>query len=83
MNRSFGDYEDIYNLSHNKQLLMAQQAVQQSVVQQPSVDLNYRRPGSPTRYDPNMQIPAMPARYTPNFLEVIFSNLFQKVQDLL
>lgn len=73
INRSLGDYEDIYNMQHSKQLLMAQQAVQQSVVKQPTVDLNYRRPVSPTRYDPNIQIPVMPARYTPNFLEVIFA----------
>lgn len=56
------DYEDIYQLG--KAQVMPQIAQQQ----QPNVD-TYRRPLSPTKYDPNMQIPPMPQRYTPNFLD--------------
>jgi PH domain len=63
--RTFGDYEDIYQLGKNSQVMPQ---VAQS--QQPSVDAGtYRRPVSPTKYDGNMQIPPMPQRYTPNFLE--------------
>lgn len=63
--RQFGDYEDIYQLGKNGGQVMPQIAQQQ----QPTVDMAYRRPMSPTKYDNNMQIPPMPQRYTPNFLE--------------
>jgi hypothetical protein len=56
------DYEDIYQLG--KTQVMPQIAQQQ----QPAAE-TYRRPLSPTKYDPNMQIPPMPQRYTPNFLD--------------
>lgn len=63
--RTFGDYEDIYQLGKAGQVMPQ---VAQS--QQPPVDAgSYRRPMSPTKYDSNMQIPPMPQRYTPNFLE--------------
>lgn len=52
--RVLGDYEDIYQLG--------------KASGQQSLDV-YRRPVSPTKYDPNIQIPTMPQRYTPNFLE--------------
>jgi hypothetical protein len=61
--RNFSDYEDIYQLG--KAQVMPQIAQQQ----QPPIDMGYRRPLSPTKYDSNMQIPPMPQRYTPNFLE--------------
>ncbi|KAG5671660.1 hypothetical protein PVAND_001850 [Polypedilum vanderplanki] len=60
--RNFADYEDIYQLG--KAPVMPQIAQQQ----QP-VEMGYRRPLSPTKYDNNIQIPPMPQRYTPNFLE--------------
>lgn len=63
--RTFGDYEDIYQLGKAGQVMPQ---IAQS--QKPNVDNgSYRRPMSPTKYDPNMQIPTMPQRYTPNFLE--------------
>ena len=62
--RTFGDYEDIYQLGKNGQVMPQ---VAQS--QQPPNETGYRRPMSPTKYDGNMQIPPMPQRYTPNFLE--------------
>lgn len=63
--RTFGDYEDIYQLGKNGQV-MPQVAQSQ---QPPTDNGTYRRPMSPTKYDGNMQIPPMPQRYTPNFLE--------------
>lgn len=64
--RTFGDYEDIYQLGKAGQVMPQ---IAQS--QQPHMPDNgtYRRPMSPTKYDGNMQIPPMPQRYTPNFLE--------------
>lgn len=63
--RTFGDYEDIYQLGKAGQVMPQ---VAQS--QQPPADSGtYRRPMSPTKYDNNIQIPPMPQRYTPNFLE--------------
>lgn len=72
--RQFGDYEDIYQLGKNGGQVMPQIAQQQ----QP-VDMAYRRPMSPTKYDNNIQIPPMPQRYTPNFLEQQPSNNHQQV----
>ena len=64
--RTFGDYEDIYQLGKAGQV-MPQIAQSQ---QPPQLDNGtYRRPMSPTKYDGNIQIPPMPQRYTPNFLE--------------
>lgn len=63
--RTYGDYEDIYQLGKGGQVMPQ---VAQS--QQPPIEAGtYRRPGSPTKYDNNIQIPPMPQRYTPNFLE--------------
>ena len=63
--RTFGDYEDIYQLGKGGQVMPQ---IAQS--QQPTVDAGtYRRPLSPTKYDNNIQVPPMPQRYTPNFLE--------------
>lgn len=63
--RTFGDYEDIYQLGKAGQVMPQ---IAQS--QQPPVEAGtYRRPQSPTKYDNNIQIPPMPQRYTPNFLE--------------
>ena len=81
--RTFGDYEDIYNLTnstkqHPQQHPMLPQMNQAQPAQQDAG--TYRRPMSPTKYDGNIQIPPMPTRYTPNFLEVSCSrsqiNLF-------
>ncbi|CRK88821.1 CLUMA_CG002668, isoform A [Clunio marinus] len=63
--RTFGDYEDIYQIGKASSQVMPQ--VAQS--QQPTTESGYRRPLSPTKYDNNIQIPPMPQRYTPNFLE--------------
>lgn len=62
--RTYGDYEDIYQLGKAGQIMPQ---IAQS--QQPPVEVAYRRPMSPTKYDGNIQIPPMPQRYTPNFLE--------------
>lgn len=67
--RTFGDYEDIYQLGKAGQI-MPQIAQSQQPPPPPPVDAGtYRRPMSPTKYDNNIQIPPMPQRYTPNFLE--------------
>lgn len=62
--RTYGDYEDIYQLGK-----AATQVMPQIAQSQQPVEAAYRRPMSPTKYDSNMQIPPMPQRYTPNFLE--------------
>lgn len=55
MNRTFSDYEDIYNLG--------QQMNQQDVTSA------YRRPMSPPSYNNNKYIPNLPERYTPDHLD--------------
>lgn len=76
--RTFGDYEDIYNLGKSVQVMPQ---IAQS--QQPTDAGSYRRPMSPTKYDNNMQIPPMPQRYTPNFLEHQAQQQQQQQQQVL
>lgn len=65
MNRTFSDYEDIYNLG-------------QQMNQQDSTGA-YRRPLSPPSYNNNKYIPNLPERYTPDHLDVQNQNAQRSV----